>query len=81
MRNRLQAALWGAFYGDAYALGANWLYDTHQISKSEFDTQKFNDTLTDYHKGKSAGDFTHYGDQMLWPLEAIAAAECSVHGF
>ncbi|MDA3946405.1 MAG: ADP-ribosylglycohydrolase family protein [Helicobacteraceae bacterium] len=72
MKNRLEAALWGAFYGDAYALGAHWLYDTHQISKSEFDTKRFNDPLTDYHKGKVAGDFTHYGDQMLWLLDAIA---------
>ena len=47
MTNRLQAALWGAFYGDAYALGAHWLYDTHQISKSEFDSEQFNDPLTD----------------------------------
>lgn len=72
MKNRLKAALWGAFYGDAYALGAHWLYDTHQISKSEFDTNRFNDPLTDYHKGKVAGDFTHYGDQMLWLLDALA---------
>ena len=81
MKNRLQAALWGAFYADAYALGAHWLYDTHQISKSEFDTKNFNDPLTDYHKGKAAGDFTHYGDQMLWLLEALAQEEFSVHGF
>ncbi len=81
MKNRLEAALWGAFYADAYALGAHWLYDTHQISKSEFDTKRFNDPLTDYHKGKAAGDFTHYGDQMLWLLEALAEDEFTVHGF
>ena len=82
MKNRLQAALWGAFYGDAYALGAHWLYDTHQISKSEFDTKRFNDPLSDYHPGKSGGDFTHYGDQMLWLLESIAKEdEFTVHRF
>ena len=75
MKSRLQAALWGAFYGDAYALGAHWLYDTHQISKSQFDTKQFNDPLSDYHPGKKAGDFTHYGDQMLWLLDAIAHDE------
>ena len=75
MREKLRAALWGAFYGDAYALGAHWLYDTEQISKSAFDTKQFNDPLSDYHPGKKAGDFTHYGDQMLWLLDAIANDE------
>jgi len=82
MKNRLQAALWGAFYGDAYALGAHWLYDTHQISKSQFDSKTFNDPLSDYHPGKKAGDFTHYGDQMLWLLDAIAHDEAfSIQNF
>ena len=75
MKSKLQAALWGAFYGDAYALGAHWLYDTHQISKSQFDSKTFNDPLSDYHPGKKAGDFTHYGDQMLWLLDTIAHDE------
>jgi ADP-ribosylglycohydrolase len=82
MKNRLKGALWGAFYGDAYALGAHWLYDTHQISQSEFDTKQFNDPLTDYHVGKVAGDFTHYGDQMFWLLEALATDETfNMHDF
>ncbi len=75
MREKLKAALWGAFYGDAYALGAHWLYDTQQIGKSAFDAKQFNDPLSDYHPGKKAGDFTHYGDQMLWLLDAIANDE------
>ena len=82
MKSKLQAALWGAFYGDAYALGAHWLYDTQQISKSQFDTKSFNDPLSDYHPGKRAGDFTHYGDQMLWLLDAIAHDDnFSIEGF
>ncbi len=81
MKNRLEAALWGAFYGDAYALGAHWLYDTHQISLSEFDTKTFNDPLSDYHPNKKAGDFTHYGDQMLWLLDALSYEDFSVQQF
>lgn len=72
MKNRLKAALWGAFYGDAYALGAHWLYDTQEISKADLKKGGFNDPLGRYHAGKRAGDFTHYGDQMLWLLEAVA---------
>jgi len=75
MREKLKAALWGAFYGDAYALGGHWLYDTHQISQAEFDAKGFNDPLSDYHPTKRAGDFTHYGDQMLWLLDALAHEE------
>jgi ADP-ribosylglycohydrolase len=82
MKNRLKAALWGAFYGDAYALGAHWLYDTQEISKAELKKGGFNDPLAKYHAGKRAGDFTHYGDQMLWLLEAVANEDdFSLQGF
>ena len=71
-RENLEAMLWGAFYGDAYALGAHWVYDTDEIAQSGLDFSTCNAPITKYHTGKKAGDFTHYGDQMLWLLESIA---------
>ena len=68
----LEAMIWGAFYGDAYALGAHWVYDTDEIAQSGLDFSTCNAPITEYHAGKKAGDFTHYGDQMLWLLESIA---------
>lgn len=71
-KEKLHAALWGAFCADAYALGGHWVYDTDTIANSGLDFDSFNDPLTTYHNEKKAGDFTHYGDQTLWLLESIA---------
>jgi len=73
MKNKnLEAALWGAFYGDAYALGGHWVYDCEEIENADLNMQGFNNPMTSYHNDKKAGEFTHYGDQMLWLLESIA---------
>ena len=67
-----------AFYGDAFALGSHWIYDTDRI-KSEFGeiTQLTAPLPDSYHQGKHKGDFTHYGDLMLFILEHIS----NHHGF
>ena len=73
MQNKkLQAMLWGAFYGDAYSLGAHWIYDTESIKNSNLDFSTCQAPISSYHPTKKAGDFTHYGDQMFWLLEHIA---------
>jgi ADP-ribosylglycohydrolase len=81
IEEKLDAMVWGAFYGDAYALGAHWIYDTQQI-EDFFLTCAVSDSrevplgcqnpISNYHPTKKAGDFTHYGDQMLWLLEHLA---------
>lgn len=69
---KLEAMLWGAFYGDAYALGTHWIYDTELIKNANLDYSTCQDPLSSYHPTKKSGDFTHYGDQMFWLLENIA---------
>jgi ADP-ribosylglycohydrolase len=51
------------------------VYNTGVIDKKFGRLEHYQDPLTSYHKGKRAGDFTHYGDQMLVLLECIAEAQ------
>lgn len=74
-KKKLQAMLWGAFYGDAYSLGAHWIYDTQLIKNSNLDFSICQDPISSYHPTKKAGDFTHYGDQMLWLLEHVSTED------
>jgi ADP-ribosylglycohydrolase len=51
---------------DAYCLGAHWVYDEKQLQNASFDWNILNTPLSIWHKGKTAGEFTHYGDQTYW---------------
>ena len=73
MKTKKTAMLMGSFIGDALALGAHWVYNTDVIDKKFGSTiDRYQNPLTSYHTGKTAGDFTHYGDQMLVLLETTA---------
>lgn len=69
--NRIKAAVIGAFVADALSLGVHWVYNTGVIEKKFGRVEQYYDPLTSFHKGKKAGDFTHYGDQMLVLLESV----------
>lgn len=52
--------------GDAYSLGAHWIYDVGQIEKKFGEYKEPAEPLPDsYHKDKHVWDQTHYGDQAL----------------
>lgn len=71
---RLKGMLFGAFVGDAYALGLHWVYDTDKL-KQEIDKLEgyISPSRDSFHNGKRKGDFTHYGDQSLLLLKSIAS--------
>ena len=78
MKDNAKAMVLAAFAADALALGAHWIYDTDQISATFKRVETFQKPgANSYHPTKTAGKFTHYGDQMLVLLESIAAC----HGF
>lgn len=60
-----------SFIGDAITLGPHWVYDQEKIQKTFDRVTSYQDPITDYHPGKSAGDFTHYADQTLVLLQSI----------
>lgn len=72
MTKNLRAAVVGAFVADALSLGVHWVYNTGVIDKKFGRVEQYYNPLTSYHKGKQAGDFTHYGDQMLVLLESVS---------
>lgn len=49
---------------DAYCLGSHWVYDEEQLKKLNTNWEELNKACSIWHKGKQAGEFTHYGDQL-----------------
>lgn len=75
MKENMQNAVIAAFVADALSLGAHWVYDVDQISKTYGRLDQMVDpVLAPYHKGKEKGEFTHYGDQMMVLLESAAVS-------
>jgi ADP-ribosylglycohydrolase len=62
----------GALVGDAICLGPHWVYDQEEIARKIDRPDQFHDPISQYHPGKKAGDFTHYGDQALLLAEHLA---------
>ena len=61
----------GSFIADALSLGVHWVYNTNVIDKKFGRVDGYLDPLTSHHKGKKAGEQTHYGDQMMVLMEFL----------
>ena len=61
---------------DSYCLGTHWIYDEEQLINNSIDWNVLNAPMAIWHKGKTAGDFTHYGDQTLWLYEFLKDKNC-----
>jgi ADP-ribosyl-[dinitrogen reductase] hydrolase len=72
--DRVRGAIWGQLVGDAYCLGAHWIYDLDELKRAlPGGVQGFEVPRADhYHAGKVAGDPTHYGDAALLLLQSVA---------
>lgn len=56
---------------DSYSLGSHWVYDEKQLENLLVNWETLNAPQAMWHKGKSAGDFTHIGDQLHWLNEFV----------
>lgn len=57
---------------DSLALGPHWIYSSEEIRSRFGVIDALHPPASSYHPGKSAGDFTHYGDQTLLLLRSLA---------
>lgn len=74
-KEKLKGTIFGAFAADALALGSHWVYNTRAIGKRLGRPDRLTDPIVNtFHPKRKAGEFTHYGDQLLWLLEDIAEA-------
>ena len=80
-RHRAYESVIGALVADAAAMGFHWLYDQARIAQyggenPEFHTPvraEYQDKGYFAHEGKQAGEFSHYGAQLLSMQDAIIA--------
>jgi ADP-ribosylglycohydrolase len=69
--NKIKDLVLATLVTDAYCLGTHWIYDETQLVDNDIIWDELNNPLAIWHKGKSAGDFTHYGDQSYWLYEFL----------
>lgn len=69
MNTTTKNSILASFTADAYALGSHWVYDEEQLKSLPINWETLNPPQAMWHKGKTKGDFTHYGDQTLFLLE------------
>ncbi|MEM6916296.1 MAG: ADP-ribosylglycohydrolase family protein, partial [Verrucomicrobiota bacterium] len=62
-----------ALTADALNLGPHWVYDQPSLSKTYPEgVHQVSDPLSKYHPDKRAGDFTHYGDNLVLMLQSVS---------
>jgi len=80
--DKLSSLVIGGLVADAAALGLHWIYDPARIAEVGGEAPEFLEPdraaykgVPAYfaHPGKTAGDLTHYGQQLMVALESLAA--------
>lgn len=70
-RKKEKELLLASLVADSYSLGTHWVYDEKSLSTLNINWNILNSPLALWHKGKVAGEFTHYGDQTYWLYEYL----------
>lgn len=65
-KEKIEEIIKAQLAADSYSLGAHWVYDEKQLAELPINWETLNAPQAMWHKGKSAGDFTHIGDQLHW---------------
>ena len=71
MHTQINNSILASLSADSYLLGSHWVYDEEQLQNLPIDWESLNPPQAMWHKGKTAGDFTHYGDQSVFLLEYL----------
>jgi len=72
-KRKVKELVLSSLVADGYCLGSHWVYDEKQLENLDINWDELNDAKSIWHKGKIAGEFTHYGDQLVWLYEFIQA--------
>lgn len=73
MKTNAEAMLLASFTADSMALGVHWIYNTNVIDRKIGRVDGLLAPIVNsWHPNRRKGEFTHYGDQTLVLLQAIA---------
>ena len=72
---KIKELILSTLVADSYSLGSHWVYDEKQLENLNINWEELNEPKALWHKGKKAGEFTHYGDQTLWLYQYIREKE------
>ncbi len=68
---KIKELILSTLVADSYSLGSHWVYDEKQLENLDINWEELSEPKALWHKGKKAGEFTHYGDQTLWLYQYI----------
>ena len=71
-KNKIKDLILTTLVTDAYCLGAHWVYDEEKLKSLPINWDELNPPQAMFHHAKDAGNFTHFGDQILWLCEFLA---------
>lgn len=73
MKSKRKKLIKAVFIADALSFGAHWVYDTDKL-KEEYSgiIEEYRAPMSKFHKGKEAGELSHYGEQAFALLQSIS---------